>query len=207
MKTPSVLRFTTYEPRPKGRGMIWTDFQLGQNCGVNYPALKDRVSEIWMKITLLLLLALAILTGCNTIRSSFNYTEGTQLLEQGEYQAAVPYLEKAVTLGPDFAKNRTNLAYAYWKSGARKAAWEQVRAALFSKYQDGLSSTLFRAIYNDYVTERGLDKTGVSEQTLFDKLGPPDLMLYSSDGTVHEWLYGGAMFYLKEEKLDKVVLF
>lgn len=160
-----------------------------------------------MKKITLLLLTLFSLTSCHTVRSSLNFTEGTSLIDKGEYQAAIPYLEKAVALDPDFARNRTNLAYAYWKTGAERAAWNEIRSAVLCKHQDGLSHTTFRAIFQGYVTARGLDQPGVPEEKLLDELGPPDLMISASDGSFQEWLYGACFFKFNEDKLQEVVFF
>lgn len=60
---------------------------------------------------------------------------GAALLAEGETTGAIPYLERAVELMPNYTQGRMNLAIAYQRSGNIQKAVEQMRAVL--SYEPG----------------------------------------------------------------------
>lgn len=154
-----------------------------------------------MKILLTFLLF--CLVSCNILRSSINYTRGTQCLDTGDSEQAIEYLEEAVRLDPDFARNHTNLAAAYTQNGEYEKAWIHIRKSMFCKYPDKCGETSFRSFYRQWVTERGKDKLGTSCEEIVSSLGEPDMIL--SHG--NQFVYGICIMTFKNGILGDVSFF
>jgi tetratricopeptide (TPR) repeat protein len=63
------------------------------------------------------------LTGCATVSSSLQYTQGTNALERGDFPRAAELLTEAVRLDPDVSRNRNNLAAALFELGRLDEGW------------------------------------------------------------------------------------
>jgi tetratricopeptide (TPR) repeat protein len=129
--------------------------------------------------TLIMLLAAA---GCGTVKSSVNYTKGTDALERGDYVAAIPLLEEAVRLGPKLSRNHNNLAYAYYQSGRTFDAWNHSRQAVMLEPTNEYAASNFERIFIDVEKKAGLE-LGDSSALVKVKLGEPDV---TSDKTLAE---------------------
>jgi len=146
------------------------------------------------------------LTGCSTIRSSVNYTNGTSCLEEGDYANAVIYLKKAVQLDPCMSRNQTNLSAAYCALGEFDMAWYHARLAVICieinpNQKNQPAYTNFFSLYNHCVKEKGLDRVGTLLEEVIDKLGKPDFSRQSDDGTEEDLFYGIYGMRFKDGKL------
>lgn len=158
-----------------------------------------------MRILFFLLASTLILSsGCSIVRSSFNYTQGTECLERGEYSAAIDYLTKAVELDPSTSKNQNNLAAAYAAVGDLDQAWYHSRQAVLCPDDNPTAVMAFWSLYYNYVSCRGLDQNGVSIDDVLNKLGHPDVMVKNSDGTMISMEYGLAVIEFKNGTLINV---
>lgn len=140
-----------------------------------------------------------ILSGCSTIASSINYTQGTECLEQGDYQGAIKHLEKAVELDPTMSRNQNNLCIAYLKVGNMEKAWYHSRQAVYHAREATPANFVFYQIYKDYVRNRGLDTEGTSIQDVISKLGEPDVLIYVEEKTI--CIYGICTMEFRHGKL------
>jgi tetratricopeptide (TPR) repeat protein len=151
----------------------------------------------------LLLLALVLLTSCNTVKSSLAYTKGTQYLEQGDYTNAIQHLEEAVKLDPDLARNHSNLAAAYGSVGEDQRAWQEIRLAVLSPYRDIAALPNFCACYNALIKNR-LDQPGTDALEVMHLLGEPDLKIMGESQMI--WVYGLCHMHFENNKLVKCQL-
>jgi tetratricopeptide (TPR) repeat protein len=152
--------------------------------------------------SLIYLLLILTLTGCNSIRSSINYTKGTECLMNDQYSEAVVYLEKAVELDADMGRNHLNLAAAYLQQGECSKAWIAIRNALSCSYPDELTEQAFPYFYTRCVRDQGIDKLGTSEEDIKMKLGAPDIILLA--GNQYQYVYGLCIMTFQEGKLIRV---
>ena len=74
-----------------------------------------RVSGAWIVASLLV--ASLLTTGCNTVTSQANNSEGVRLYQQGSYQQAAASFQEAVAANPDSADGYYNLAASLHKTG------------------------------------------------------------------------------------------
>src|ERR1700688_2374343 len=79
----------------------------------------------------LLILIIPLLSNCAGIRSSINYTKGTECLEKGDFEGARSYLEEACRLDPSMSRNHNNLACTYLELDEIDKAWYSARQAAF----------------------------------------------------------------------------
>jgi len=147
-----------------------------------------------MKRLLLILLVPLFSTGCSTVESSLNYTEGTKALEAGQYDAAIVHLEKAVALDPALARNHNNLASAYFAKGRIREGWPHVRRAVILAPRDQAAQGNFSRYFKTMI-DKGLVKKGLSEAVIKRNLGTPDGTLNRGKETL--WQYGMIALYFE----------
>lgn len=133
-----------------------------------------------------------------------HYTRGTELLESGNSFEAVKELEKAVALDPEMARNHSNLCAAYLTLDNKPMAWYHARQAVLCPYRDVVGSIQFLNLFNALVVEESLDQPGVSEETILERLGSPDNIVYSEKTNAFVYQYGLALFIFKDKKLTKL---
>lgn len=148
----------------------------------------------------LFLLVLVVPTSCSTIRGSVNYTQGTQFLQQGDFDNAIYYLESAVEQDPESGRNHTNLSAAYIQKGYFDKAWIQLRKSISSKYPDENGALSFNLFCPKYLEMIGLDKPGTARKDIEDKLGAPDMILSGNN----QYVYGLCVMTFHDDTLQKI---
>ncbi len=136
-----------------------------------------------------------LIFGCNTIKSSYHFTRGTECLDQANYQGAIEHLEQAVELDPSMSRNHCNLAFAYHKSGQLKKSWFNARQAVL------LDPTNMEAVQNMHsiYTQLNFDKQiipGISIDESINLLGEPDIEIKGKTTTL---IYGNIIFKFDSE--------
>lgn len=143
------------------------------------------------------------LSSCSCIRSSLNFTQGTEYLYAGNYQEALPYLEKATQLDPSMSRNQNNLALAYDLTGNSNRAWYHSRQAVLCSQDNKPAIITFWRIYTDFVTKRGLDKEDTSFNEILRELGEPDITTILNEETSCQ--YGICLMVFEKNKLSKCI--
>ena len=87
--------------------------------------------KLFFRITFRIFLIVAILTGCkiNEEISYELYDQGTALLEEGQYDRAIAYFDKAIDLNPKYAPAYKNRGIAYFFKRDYEKAWDDVHKA------------------------------------------------------------------------------
>lgn len=136
------------------------------------------------KIAVLSLILFNILglTSCSGIKSSINYTMGTDSLNSGNYSEAIEYLEEAVRLDPTMSRNQNNLAAAYMANGDFEKAWFHSRKAVLCKPITLEAGITFCNLYEAFVRERCIDSVGQRYENVISALGEPDDARGRNDG-------------------------
>lgn len=124
---------------------------------------------------------------------------GTQCLQNGDLQGAIENLKKAVELGPEIARNHTNLSAAYSLVGEEYLAWVHARKAVLADYSDATGKLQFAIICERMVVKKGLDQPGTSLESIIEALGEPDEIFTINLKT--KYLYGLCIMTFKEDKL------
>ena len=140
-----------------------------------------------------------VLTGCRTVESSLNYTEGTRALEAGDKEGAILHLEKAVRLDPTLARNHVNLAAAYFESGRMQEGWPHVRKAVILEPRNEAAQNNFRRYFKHFI-DTGLIKMGDSVADVEKTLGEPDST--TRRGEQDLWQYGMVAVYFKDRRVS-----
>jgi tetratricopeptide (TPR) repeat protein len=149
----------------------------------------------------LFLISSIFLTSCSCITSSFHYTKGTQCMERGDYDGAVIELNQAVELDPEFARNHSNLAYAYLQTGRNDKYWYHCRQAVLCPYKDAAGAINFAELCDKLIKKPGLNKPGTSLEEIIDNLGTPDSRTDSANGDETVCTYGTCIMKFKDHKL------
>jgi tetratricopeptide (TPR) repeat protein len=151
-----------------------------------------------MKRIVILSLLPLLFSGCATVKSSLNYTDGTRALEAGDYDTAIVHLEKAVQLDPGLSRNHNNLAAAYLAKGRIRDAWPHVRKAVILQPRNTAAHGNFRRCFGGLI-DLTLVKEGDSQDTIAHNLGQPDSTLNRGDDV--QWQYGMVAIYFRDGRL------
>lgn len=146
-----------------------------------------------MKIqTKLLLIATCscFFIGCACVTSSYHYTRGTEALNNGDFPQAISELEQAVQLDPSLARNRTNLAAAYFANNELEKGWYNCRQSVRCPYDDGLCKIQFMALCQKFIVEPGLNVPGTMWEEISAKLGAPDDLVEGENHQIVSCTYG-----------------
>lgn len=147
----------------------------------------------------LALLAFAA-TGCSIVSGSMDFTNGTRCLNEGNYEEARVYLEKATEKLPELSRNHNNLAYAYLQLGDWDRAGYHYRQMMLCDYITPDQEFNFNNLYVKKLKSLGYDKPGLTEAEVIANLGEPDWIEVDGDSTSFQ--YG---LYLIEFKNHVVV--
>ncbi|MDH3443765.1 MAG: tetratricopeptide repeat protein [Deltaproteobacteria bacterium] len=112
-------------------------------------------------ITWALALLLLSLSGCSTLRdfnpSYDNFNEGVSLFNQGQFEAAIPYFERATREDPDFAEAYFYLGRSFVSLSRWRSAIHPLRTAFRLAPQESqeeiinlLIDVTFAAALNDF---------------------------------------------------------
>ena len=65
---------------------------------------------------------LLVIDGCTIGPHTGPFSQGTGLLNSGDYNSAIPYLKEALLIKPDYADAHYNLGLAYQRLGRQQEA-------------------------------------------------------------------------------------
>ncbi len=123
----------------------------------------------------IIVLSGTILSSCNCVRSSLEYTMGTQCLDEGNPAEAIIHLKKAVELDPTMSRNQANLATAYIKVGDWENAWYHARKGVLCNDANDIALIIFLNTYGQMVVAKGLNKVETPYIVIRKALGEPDV--------------------------------
>ena len=121
-----------------------------------------------------LVVIVGLIAACSTVRSSVNYTRGTEALEAQDYETAILHLTEAVRLDPDLSRNQNNLAAAYHGAGRIREGWPHIRRAVRLDPGNRYAVASFQLYWVEMVELAGLI-VGASTSEVEKAFGSPDL--------------------------------
>lgn len=108
-----------------------------------------------------------------SIRSSIEYTKGTQAMERGDYEQAAMELAEAVRLDPLLSRNQTNYAAALFELGRYADGWPHARKGVLLDPTNVQAQNNSRRYIKQLLADAGLN-TGAPLEQIVEVLGEPD---------------------------------
>lgn len=171
--------------------------------------------ERCLRATVGLLIATTLVFGCNTIRSSCEYTMGTDCLEYGDYDEAIKHLKRAVEFCPNVSKNQNNLAAAYASKGELLKAWYHSKEAVMLDPINREHVNNFKRLFNA-ILQQILSQSGgtIPKEEVIRIFGLPDISIPENDANESRLIYGyvtlnfkqGLMVEMKEEQQTILII-
>lgn len=146
-------------------------------------------------------LMLLTLTGCATVSSSMQYTQGTAAMQRGDFQRAVELLEEAVRLDPNVSRNRNNLAGALFELGRLEDGWPHVRKAVQLDPQNPFASQNCTRYLLTLMDKAGVH-VGASRVSVLSALGEPDVSIANGVQTME--MYCSSKLTYKGDRLESI---
>ncbi len=163
--------------------------------------------------SLVIILSLAVLSGCAVFKADELYKSGTKALEQGDYAQCIEQLEKAKILLPNASSFiRNNLGVCYERVGKKKDAWFEFRQAVINNHQNNVALQNFYRYWTNF-KKQGVLVTGAPANTILGNLGEPDFKKKTDDGLGEIWGYGNDQLLavwarktleIRDEKVSKI---
>lgn len=164
-----------------------------------------RIADKALSVVLIFAIAIALFLdvgGVSWIASSLDYTKGTEALDRHDYQSAVRYLERSVSLDPFNVRNRTNLAAAYASVGDYEKAWREDRKAILLDHNAPHVMPNFFSAWHAF-ENLGAISIGNSATEIAKALGAPDLLV--AKGNKEYWSYGIMLLVFDDKILAHVI--
>ena len=119
-------------------------------------------------------------------RGEQHLTVGRILLQLRDYEAALPYCEKAVTLMPESVDALCALATAYWRASNYEGCWEMAQRALRIDPDWGEAHNLCGIVYG--MTARGHEAIAAFERAAADTRWNAREKAYNNLGTTYVFM-------------------
>ena len=155
------------------------------------------------KIIITILMSITLIS-CSALKSSFEYTEGSNYLAEGDFPKAIDFLKRSVELDPTMSRNHANLANAYIQTGDWENAWYQARQAVLTTGANDIALVLFLHTYGQMVLSKNLNRVGTTYAEIKEALGEPDVC--SQHGNAFSAQYGLCFMEFTEGKLSNLLI-
>lgn len=142
-------------------------------------------------------ICLFFLASCGVVAGSYNFTKGTECLNNRDYEGAKMYLTQAVESDPS-CNNLNNLACAYIGLEDYDNAWECSRIAVNQDFSNMTAIKTNMSLFISHIVPKyKLNEKGQSIETVRKNLGKPDEAIKNNVTKEAYLMYG--VFILKFE--------